>query len=69
MKRYSKTVTQQCRYYEVENIYEYMVSVYINGNTMVLQPANASYPPLTYSLSDLEDVAIEGLAVGFTHWF
>lgn len=27
MKRYSKTVTQQCRYYEVENIYEYMVSV------------------------------------------
>ena len=43
--------------------------VYINGNTMVLQPANASYPPLTYSLSDLEDVAIEGLAVGFTHWF
>ena len=33
------------------------------------QPANASYPPLTYSLSDLEDVAIEGLAVGFTHWF
>lgn len=43
--------------------------VYINGNTMVLQPANASYPPLTYSLSDLEDVAIEGFAVGFTHWF
>ena len=43
--------------------------VYINGNTMVLQPANASYPPFTYSLSDLEDVAIEGLAVGFTHWF
>lgn len=32
MKRYGKTVAQQCRYYEVENIYEYMVSVYINGN-------------------------------------
>lgn len=30
--RRGKTVAQQCRYYEVENIYEYMVSVYINGN-------------------------------------
>lgn len=28
MKRYSKTVAQQCKYYEVENIFEYMV-----GNT------------------------------------
>ncbi len=32
MKRYSKTVVQQCRYYEVKNIHEYMVSTYINGN-------------------------------------
>ena len=30
--RRNKTVAQQCRYYEVENIFEYMVSVYINGN-------------------------------------
>lgn len=30
--RRGKTVAQQCRHYEVENIYEYMVSVYINGN-------------------------------------
>lgn len=30
--RYNKTVPQQCRYYEVENIFEYMVSVYLNGN-------------------------------------
>lgn len=30
--RYSKTVSQQCRYYEVENIFKYMVSVYMNGN-------------------------------------
>ena len=30
--RQNKTVAQQCRYYEVENIYEYMVNVYINGN-------------------------------------
>lgn len=30
--RRGKTVAQQCRYYEVDNIYEYMVSVYINGN-------------------------------------
>ncbi|MGL5914586.1 MAG: hypothetical protein ACRCZB_10505 [Bacteroidales bacterium] len=31
-KRYSKTVAQQCKFYEVENIFEYMVSVYVNGN-------------------------------------
>lgn len=30
--RRNKTVAQQCKFYEVENIYEYMVSVYINGN-------------------------------------
>lgn len=30
--RRNKTVAQQCRRYEVENIYEYIVSVYINGN-------------------------------------
>ena len=32
MKRYSKTTAQQCRYYEVGNIFEYMVETYINGN-------------------------------------
>ncbi|MRX90133.1 hypothetical protein GKD33_21770 [Parabacteroides merdae] len=31
-KRRSKTVEQQCRYYEVGNIFEYMVETYINGN-------------------------------------
>lgn len=30
--RRNKTVAQQCKFYEVENIYEYMVNVYINGN-------------------------------------
>lgn len=30
--RRNKTVAQQCRYYEVENIYEYMASTYTNGN-------------------------------------
>lgn len=32
MKRRSKAIAQQCRYYEVDNIFEYMVSVYLNGN-------------------------------------
>lgn len=31
-KRNSKTVAQQCRYYEVDNIFVYMVETYINGN-------------------------------------
>ena len=35
--RRNKTVAQQCKFYEVENIYEYMVSVYINGNITQFQ--------------------------------
>ena len=35
MKRRSKTIAQQCRYYEVDNIFEYMGSVYLNGNISV----------------------------------
>ena len=31
-KRQSKTVMQQCKYYEVDNIFVYMVETYINGN-------------------------------------
>ena len=30
--RHSKTPSQQCRYYEVDNIFEYMYETYINGN-------------------------------------
>ncbi len=30
--RHSKTSSQQCRYYEVDNIFEYMYETYINGN-------------------------------------
>lgn len=32
MKRYGKTTNQQNKYYEVPNIYEYMIETYINGN-------------------------------------
>ena len=32
MKRRNRTIAQQCKYYEVDNIFEYMVSVYLNGN-------------------------------------
>ena len=37
MKRYSKTIAQQCKYYEVEDIFEYMVETYINGNHMFIE--------------------------------
>lgn len=30
--RRNKNIAQQCKFYEVENIFEYMISVYINGN-------------------------------------
>ena len=36
-KRRSKTAAQQCRYYEVGNIFEYMVETYINGNISVFR--------------------------------
>ena len=36
-KRSSKTVEQQCRYYEVGNIFVYMVETYINGNISVFR--------------------------------
>ena len=36
-KRRSRTVEQQCRYYEVDNIFEYMVETYINGNISVFR--------------------------------
>ena len=31
-KRRNKSVLQQCKYYEVDNIFVYMVETYINGN-------------------------------------
>lgn len=31
-KRYSKTWEQQAKYYEVDNIAEYMIETYLNGN-------------------------------------
>ena len=31
-KRNSRTAAQQCRYYEVDNFFEYMAETYINGN-------------------------------------
>ena len=32
VKRRNKTASQQCKFYEVGNIFEYMVETYINGN-------------------------------------
>ena len=31
-KRRNKSVSQQCKFYEVDNIFEYMLETYINGN-------------------------------------
>ena len=36
-KRNSKTAAQQCRFYEVDNIFEYMVETYINGNFNIFE--------------------------------
>jgi len=36
-KRSSKTAEQQCRYYEVDNIFVYMVETYTGGNISVFR--------------------------------
>ena len=36
-KRNSRTAAQQCRYYEVDNFFEYMAETYINGNISVFR--------------------------------
>ncbi len=45
--------------------------VFWDKDTKVLQlvPANGAYSPKVYSGPALDNVHIEGLAVGFTHWF
>lgn len=43
--------------------------VYYDGKSVTLVPANSAYRPKTYSGEDLDNIHIEGKAVGFTHWF
>lgn len=43
--------------------------VYWDGEILTLMPANAKYAPLVYQGKALESVHIEGLAIGYTHWF
>lgn len=35
--RHSKNAAQQCKFYEVDNIFEYMVETYLNGNISVFR--------------------------------
>lgn len=35
---------------------------------VILQAANAAYAPFSYSGEELNEISIEGLLVGFTHW-
>ena len=42
--------------------------VYYSGDTLTLMPANAAYAPLVYTGETLNEVKIEGRAVGWTHW-
>lgn len=43
--------------------------VYYDGESLILMPCNASYLPKTYSGPALDDIKIEGKAVGFTYLF
>lgn len=42
--------------------------VYYSGDTLTLMPANPAYAPMIYTGPQLNDVHIEGKAVGWTHW-
>ena len=42
--------------------------VYYNPGTLTLMPANPAYAPIVYTGPQLEEVHIEGKAVGWTHW-
>lgn len=44
------------------------VYYYPEEEKIILQAANAAYPPLSFSKEELEDISIEGLLIGFTHW-
>ncbi len=43
--------------------------VYYQNGTLTLMPANAAYAPMVYTGPELNDVQIEGKAVGWTHWW
>lgn len=43
--------------------------VYYSGDTLTLMPANAAFAPMVYTGETLNEVHIEGKAVGYTHWF
>ena len=42
--------------------------VYKYVDRIVLQPENRAYPPLTYVGAEMNQVTIEGKAVGWLHW-
>lgn len=42
--------------------------VYKANDHITLMPANGAYPPLTYALDAMNDVHVEGRAIGWTHW-
>ena len=41
---------------------------YYQNGTLTLMPANAAYAPMVYTGPELNNVQIEGKAVGWTHW-
>lgn len=44
------------------------VYYYPEEGKIILQAANAAYPPMSYSGEELNEISIEGLLIGFTHW-
>lgn len=43
--------------------------VYLYSDRLVLQPANSNYAPMVYTGPELDNVHIEGKAVGVMHWY
>lgn len=43
--------------------------VYWDGNTLTLMPANSQYAPLSFRGEEINDIHIEGKAIGYMHMF
>ena len=43
--------------------------VYWDGNTLTLMPANSQYAPLSFRGEEINDIHIEGKAIGYMHIF
>ena len=68
-RRHSRSACPEWTQYRPAGEEATLKRVYYDGSTITLVPANSAYRPKMYSGSELDDIQIEGLVTGYTHWF